>query len=397
MICSLNRPIHCTPTLHVCTSASLVLSLLLAGSVRADEMLEEVTFVDKAGTEQTWNVRVLVQAADGGLLIEDRLGRIEAVVPQRLKERSPTTDSFAYLNADELERALQDELGAGFDVYQTPHYVICTNAGEAYARWTGNLLERLLRAFLLHWGRFGLELSAPDHPLPVIVLSGADDFAQFAARDAGPAVAATKGYYSLASNRIVLYDLTAGGGEGRPRSADDVARQVATSEFSVATVVHEATHQIAFNSGMHTRYADNPMWLTEGMAMYFETPDLKSRTGWRTAGQVNRPRLGRFREYLAAGRPEDSLVRLIASEERFRDPEAAPFAYAESWALTHFLIRRHREEFVAYLERLAAKPRLKWSTPEERLAAFRDAFNDDLDQLDRSLRQHIARMPRGRR
>ena len=48
------------------------------------------------------------------------------------------------------------------------------------------------------------------------------------------------------------------------------------------TVIHEATHQIAFNCGLHTRYADNPLWLTEGMALYFETPDLRSRSGWRT-------------------------------------------------------------------------------------------------------------------
>ncbi|MFG0332270.1 MAG: DUF1570 domain-containing protein [Maioricimonas sp. JB049] len=397
MISTPIRPIHSIRERPVGAPLALVVGLLLASLGQAAEPLEQVTFVSEAGAEQTWSARILVQAADGGLLIEDRLGRIEAVVPQRLRKRLPTADAFTYLDADELEVALRDEFGAGFDVYQTPHYVICTNAGQAYARWTGSLLERLMQAFLLQWERFGLELTPPDHPLPVIVLSGADDFAQFATRDAGPAVAATKGYYSLASNRIVLYDFTAGAGTDRPRSADEVARLVATSEFSVATVVHEATHQIAFNSGMHTRYADNPMWLTEGMAMYFETPDLKSRTGWRTAGQVNRPRLGRLREYLAAGRPQDSLVRLIASEERFRDPDAAPFAYAESWGLTHYLIRRHREELVDYLKHLAAKPRLKWNTPEERIAAFREAFGHDLDQLDRSLQQHIARMPRRRR
>lgn len=192
----------------------------------------------------------------------------------------------------------------------------------------------------------------------------------------------------------MLYDLTVGAGGRAPRSADDVARQVATSGFSVATVVHEATHQIAFNSGMHTRYADNPMWLTEGMAMYFETPDLRSRTGWRTAGQVNRARLGRFREYLTEGRPDDSLVRLVRSEERFRDPQSAPFAYAESWALTHYLIRRHREKFVAYLQHLAARPRLNWNTPQQRLAAFREAFGNNLESLDRAFLQHVARMPR---
>ena len=37
-------------------------------------------------------------------------------------------------------------------------------------------------------------------------------------------------------------------------------------ERNVATIIHEATHQLAYNSGMQRRYADNPMWVSEGLA-----------------------------------------------------------------------------------------------------------------------------------
>jgi len=38
---------------------------------------------------------------------------------------------------------------------------------------------------------------------------------------------------------------------------------------TVSTIVHEATHQIAFNCGLHTRLSDCPVWFSEGIAMYF--------------------------------------------------------------------------------------------------------------------------------
>ena len=52
---------------------------------------------------------------------------------------------------------------------------------------------------------------------------------------------------------------------------------------TVSTIVHEATHQIAFNCGLHTRLSDCPRWFSEGIAMYFETPDLRSAKGWNRA------------------------------------------------------------------------------------------------------------------
>ncbi len=127
------------------------------------------------------------------------------------------------------------------------------------------------------------------------------------------------GFYSLRSNRVNMYDLTGmeplrTGNEKRGNLAQ--INQILShpeAESMVATVIHEATHQIAFNCGLEQRFADVPLWLSEGLAMYFETPDLNSTKGWRTLGEVNRPRLARFREYLPR-RPANSLVSLISED-----------------------------------------------------------------------------------
>ena len=48
-------------------------------------------------------------------------------------------------------------------------------------------------------------------------------------------------------------------------------------------------------------------------------------------------------------------------------------AYAEAWALSHYLIQRKKEAYVKYLGTLAAKPRLVTDSPQERIAEFRAA------------------------
>ena len=130
----------------------------------------------------------------------------------------------------------------------------------------------------------------------------------------------------------------------------------------VATIVHEATHQIAFNCGLQTRFADIPLWLCEGMAVYFEAPDLASTRGWRGIGRVNYPRLDTFHRNLPNWN-DDSLEALLADDDRFRDPQTAVDAYADAWALNYYLIKYQPKAYADYLKTLAEKPPLDRRRP----------------------------------
>jgi hypothetical protein len=142
---------------------------------------------------------------------------------------------------------------------------------------------------------------------------------------------------------------------------------------------------------MHQRYSDCPKWFSEGIAIYFETPDLKSTHGWRSIGVVNRARLLQFRQYLRK-RPRDSLETLLASDDRFHDTSSALDAYAEAWALTYFLLNQHQSEYLEYLENLSKKKPLFWDEPATRLDEFRQAFGDDLKKLDQAFVRFMARV-----
>ena len=349
----------------------------------ATAALEQVKWRDEAKQLHDVAGRVLAEAEDGGLLVIGQDGKLWSIEGE-LISRSETGEEFRPLAPAKLGKQLQADLGAGFDVVVTKHYVICTSASREYARYCGALFERLYVSFHNYWKQRGFKLAEPEFPLVALIFAGEKEFAGFATKDAGADAATAKGYFSIDTNQMVLYDLTAG-------KSGNIEGQLALVPLNIATVIHEATHQIAFNSGMHVRKADNPLWLLEGMAMYFETPDLSSKSGWKTAGAVNDLRLGQFQEFAGRRRP-DSLATLVSSDARFTDSEQTGDAYAEAWALSHFLIQRKKDAYIKYLTMLAAKPRLVIDTPEERLAEFRAAFGADLDQLNSELLKHVRKM-----
>ena len=199
------------------------------------------------------------------------------------------------------------------------------------------------------------------------------------------ASAISYGYYSLRSNRVIIYDLTEATNALSTRGANaaQINRLLSQpgAERTVATIIHEATHQIAYNSGLHQRYADIPLWLNEGLAIYFETPDLRSSQGWRGIGGVNRVRLAEFRQYLTS-RPDDSLETLLLGSERFRNPRTAVDAYAEAWAVNYFLIRRYPKQFTEYLKIMAQKRPIIADDPETRRAEFQRCFGTSPSELD---------------
>jgi len=340
--------------------------------------------------------RLLVTAQDGGLLVESRDGVLWGITPEELVEHASDDVPFEPFSAEEMSRRLLAELPAGFEVHQTAHYTICHNTSRRYAQWCGSLFERLYRAFHNYWTNRGFKLSEPEFPLTAIVFSDQASFVKFSRAELGDAAGSLIGYFSLRTNRMTTYDLTGveqyrrllpGGNQGVPietiLAQPEALRQV-------ATIVHEATHQIAFNCGLHRRYSDCPSWFSEGIAVFFETPDLNSATGWRSIGTINQPRLVQFRKYLE-NRPADSLRTLIADDRRFRNTESGLDAYAEAWSLTYYLIRRYPRQYVAYLKSLSEKRPLLYDDPETRVREFEAAFGD-LETLDAEFVRYVQRL-----
>ncbi len=368
--------------------------------------IDQIT-IERDGVTIHLDGRIIVEAQDGGVLLMDRQGKLWTAQPNEIARRASDEIPFSPYQPQDLGRLLQDELPPGFEIHTTAHYLICYNTSTAYAVWCGALFERLYRAFTNFWDRRGLELKEPELPLVAIVFADKQSYQRFAENEIGEAAASIIGYYNLLTNRIITYDLTgvqqlAGvGGSGRRRNSAEINRMLSQPQAGslVATLVHEATHQIAFNCGLQKRLADIPIWLSEGIAMYFETPDLRSSSGWRGIGSLNRNRLVQFRKYYRS-RPADSLKALIESDrriqgrsddKRFQGREALLSAYAEAWCLTYYLIKYKQDEFADYLQALAVKDPLIELTPAERIAEFEQHFGN-LDELDKDFIRRVGRL-----
>ncbi|MEX2308795.1 MAG: DUF1570 domain-containing protein [Pirellulales bacterium] len=366
-----------------------------ADSTASGKRAEELAF-QHDGRQRTVQARVVVETGDGGLLVEADDGVLWTIERDELIGRQRRDSSFEPLTHQELADRLLAELPGSFRAHTTPHYVVCYNTSRAYAQWTSSLLERLYKAFTNYWENQGLEVRDPEFPLPVLVFADRQMYNQASREDLPGGSGGIIGYYSLRSNRINMFDLTGAEalrGERKRRGSLREINQMLSQPAAVplvATIVHEATHQIAFNCGLSARYANIPLWLCEGMAVYFEAPDLSSTRGWRGIGRVNYPRLNTFLDNLPNWR-EDSLEQLLASDRRFRDPQQAVNAYADAWALNYYLIRYESDAYADYLKMLAKKRPLMEDDPQTRLAEFRQHFGD-LRRLEQEFLKQMSRV-----
>jgi hypothetical protein len=377
----------------------IVLEMLLCPVVViAADASVVVTLAPMEGRPGKITGRVVVEDQQGGVLLEDAAGVYWTLEAKDVVAREAGEGTYERAGVKELAESLKAAAGGEAVVVETKNYVIVSRASRAYASWCGSMFERLRNGFLAHWEREKVELKPNQFPLPILVLQNKGQFREYAVRDGAAEAAETFGYYSARTNRVVMYDLTAdqgGAALGESTQREEITRRLSRVPASVATVVHEAVHQLAFNTGLQVRYADNPMWVSEGLAMYFETPDFGIGGRWTSAGKVNPWRLKEFQQSVS-DRPADSLATLIQSEDRFRDPGRASAAYAESWVLVQFLATRRKEQWAGYVRGLRDRPVLVFPTPEERVAEFKKAFGEDLSGLDREVVKFAAGLEKRR-
>jgi hypothetical protein len=209
----------------------------------------------------------------------------------------------------------------------------------------------------------------PLFPLVAIVFPNQQDFLKYAARTEAKLLPGTLGFYSPVSNRILLYDVTSG-------DRDDPNWQI-NSE----TIVHEAVHQMAFNTNVHSRYCMPPRWVAEGLGTMFEARGVwNAKQFTHQSDRINRYRFDEFKRYSSQQRKAGSLAELVSSDRFFEaNPEGA---YAESWALTFFLFETKPKQYVNYLQATAKRPQFSEYRSQERVSEFCEYFGDDLRQLE---------------
>jgi hypothetical protein len=282
--------------------------------VRAQEPLFQLTINGQQleGTPLRYNAQQVFFLTRSGKLLE--------FAPDQAKDFAPVEGKFRSYTAAELRGQLLREFGKGFEVSGGGKFLVVHPAGQQDV-WAPRF-EALHRSFAHYFAARGLRTPEPRFPLVAVVFPKQTDFARYATAEGNHASSGMLGYYSPASNRIVMYDITAG-------------RSGVEWTTNAETIIHEALHQAAFNGGLHNRFGETPRWVAEGLGTLFESRGVWNSRQYSTAAdRVNRGQLESFRRYLAR-RKSSALPELISSDRAFNNDVAG--AYAEAWALTHFL------------------------------------------------------------
>jgi hypothetical protein len=318
--------------------------------------------IDLAGRQLTGTV-VLHDRETGWFLERD--GRLTTLALAEVADYQRHGNYRPY-SAIELREQLTREFGTGFTVSATGHYlVVAAQGGERY----GRLFEELYRQFVVSFAARGFKMTEPEFPLVAVVLPTQTAFLKYCESEEVRPSPGLRGYYLPSSNRVALYDSVASG--------------QSTTDGLDKTVIHEATHQVAFNTGVHSRIGVSPKWVVEGLATVFEQETVRrnDRVG-PVMSRVNEDRYRWFQRYRGT-RPTKSLVDTVQSDRLFQSQ--ALDAYSEAWALMFFLLETRPADTVKYLRTLSARDPLKDYRPEDRLRDFQAAFGLDLSLLEAHL------------
>jgi hypothetical protein len=295
-----------------------------------------------------------------------RDGQLWDLPASRMSKFEKSNSSFRSYPPSELRAMLLRELGAGYEVSGTRHYMVAHPSGQR-DKWAGRF-EDLYRAFVHYFSVRGFELQEPPFPLIGVVCRSRRDFQRYANLQGGPPPAEIQGYYSSETNRIVLYDL---GGKEDSREW----------QRNALVIVHEATHQTAFNTGIHSRYVPPPLWVAEGLATMFEARGVhNSRSYTSQSDRINQGRLHDFRSLVVPNHRPEMLATLVASDELFRSEGRA--AYAEAWALSFYLVETQPRKYARYVALTAERPPFTLYSAAERTADFTSVFGDNWRMIE---------------
>ena len=360
--------------------------------------LEYIRFKDNQGKERNEEGQVLFETSDTFVLAA-RDGQLYFVKREdTFSKRSDDAPFVPYTKAEMIERLKREfppNKGFYYKEMYDPFIVVYTTS-RPFANWYGTLLQKLHEQYVSHWNKLGVKLTAPEVPLVAIMLSNEEMFRQYA-QQAGVKLSKEQcAYYHKLTNRIVLYDIS-----GQQAFREGMQRNAATSrdiqEFlrqpnNIKNVIHEAVHQVGFNTGMHPRLALIPVWLCEGLAVFHEVPDTRNKIGWTLGPHINRERLNQLNRYLNKTHRESPIRNMIKNDDLFRGEKTALDNYALAWGLTFYFVKKRPKELAAYLAILQTKTPESDDTEDIRVKEFESCFGDNWEKFHQEFYDFLERM-----
>ena len=294
--------------------------------------------------------------------------------PAKKQDIIPLPQEFKPFSMAEFQQAFFKEYRNRYDVSKTEHLIVVHPWGSPKT-WA-HPFEEFHNRFVNYFTSNGYKLSEPEFPMVAIVLRSRNDFDRSLINEVQRHDRRIQGYYSRVSNHITTYDPSATLRNDRDRWM-----------YSSWSIIHEATHQSAFNTGVHNRFAPPPNWLSEGLATMFEANGINNPEQFPKPEQrVNVRRLKQIRKYLDSEQFYDGMINLVANDKLFFTH--LDMAYAISWGMTFYLAETQPDNFFEYIRKDASRKNFVEYTSEQRLRDFAKAFGNDFDGFAKKLQKY---------
>ncbi len=318
-------------------------------------------------------------------------------------------------------------LGPEFRLYETERYVILSDADPDWTREQGRYLERTYHQFHRFVKWLDLQPLPLQHKLVCILFEERANYQRFAASNDDISSPWIAGYFAPKHDWMVFYHIEASPSlsaardqltrmrmelnslEAKTRTAspqdlaglnervalyrDHLQQQqhrvnVFASETSTATTIHEGVHQLMFHTRIQSPLRVYPLWISEGLAMNFETNVPNQAFGPQYESTM---RLEQFTEIVRqnALMPLSELIEYEMHPPH--DEKKVRTIYSQSYGFVAYLVRFHRPELRNYLEIMRTTAPVRLGTGEQR-AIFVKCFGNPETLEARWLRYEQARL-----
>ncbi len=299
-----------------------------------------------------------------------------------------------------LPAAQADELHGSWESrwkISTEHFMIHTDVPLSEAIAFGRQLETFYGLFLALFAdvlppeqprslasRFKdkakKEGERPADPHVVYYFAGKDEYVSFLTPIFGPEIEKTLGRY-----------LPPKKGQGK-RTPAYLYRDPGGQLEASATLFHEVSHQLLFESGLQTNSERNVgnYWVFEGLGTYFETVSIQADGSVYVGGRGS-PRIEEAKIRLVDRQelvPLESFVGL--GQDAFNKRDSVHLHYAQAMALSVYLMQadqgEHREAFLDYVKD-ACRGRLKGDTGK----SLKERVGISYSRMDQELIRYLEK------
>jgi tetratricopeptide (TPR) repeat protein len=239
---------------------------------------------------------------------------------------------------------------------RSAHFVVVSNANPKQAQNVADQFERMRALF-----QKALPRLEPDagSPITVIAVKNEKDF-----RALEPEEYVAKGQLKLAGYFL--------------RASDNnfvLVRTDAEGDHPYSVVYHEYTHFVTRKAGEWM-----PLWLNEGLAEFYQNTDIRDKDP--VLGQPSRENILLLRQ--ARLLPLATLFTVDHSSPYYHEENKGSIFYAESWALTHYLMMKDFREKTTKLRDYAELVSQKVDPVKAATLAF-----GDLTELQKALDSYV--------